>query len=320
MTPEVLDKRGLLSDNGASRESVSRQSRGGTAAEHVMTDSTIAKYIPLRNILLTTDFSEPSNRAASYAFALARRHDATIHVAHVLIPPKSCRDTQVGICDNITQRELEQYNLEAWVASCLGVGVRCRSVLCEGALGEWLACLVKDLQADLVILGTKGPKTWLSFGSQAEQIFLEAPCPVLTIGPRVSANRNSAFKQILFTTDLMDASMRAYPYVVKFAAENNGRITVLHVVGFSSSAFQYDPAIADRLRSLLSAFEQPLSTDIVVSCGDPLTIIMHYARDLATDLIVMGVEHALALEKRTSWALTRRVVRDASCPVLTIRF
>jgi nucleotide-binding universal stress UspA family protein len=172
-----------------------------------------------------------------------------------------------------------------------------------------------------LILGTKGatrPNRAL-LGSQAEEIFLEAPCPVLTIGPHFRRNGKCKFKQILFTTDVSDASMRAYSYVVNFAAESGSRLTVLHVVLTSDMRDGYDPAISDHLRSLLWAYEQPVSADVIVDCGDPLTVITRHAHHLAADLIVMGIHHAARFVTHVPWTLANRVVSDAPCPVLTVR-
>jgi nucleotide-binding universal stress UspA family protein len=174
---------------------------------------------------------------------------------------------------------------------------------------------------DLLILGTKGatgPHRAL-LGSQAEEIFREAACPVLTIGPHFRRDGKFRFKQILFTTDVSNASMRAYSYAVVFAAESGSRLTVLHVVPTSDMRVGYDPAISDHLRSVLWAYEQRTSLDVIVDCGDPLTVITRYAHQLAADLIVMGIHHAARLVTHIPWTLAHRVVSDAPCPVLTIR-
>ncbi len=45
-----------------------------------------SKRVLLTKILVTTDFSEVSDRALDYAIALARRYDARIYLAHVITP------------------------------------------------------------------------------------------------------------------------------------------------------------------------------------------------------------------------------------------
>jgi nucleotide-binding universal stress UspA family protein len=46
----------------------------------------VATTTAIRNILFTTDFSEASTRAFGYALALAQRHNATVHIVHVIVP------------------------------------------------------------------------------------------------------------------------------------------------------------------------------------------------------------------------------------------
>ena len=46
----------------------------------------VSKRVSLTKILVTTDFSEVSDRALDYAIALARRYDARIYLTHIITP------------------------------------------------------------------------------------------------------------------------------------------------------------------------------------------------------------------------------------------
>jgi nucleotide-binding universal stress UspA family protein len=282
---------------------------------------TFNAHFAIRNILVTTDFSEASTRAFGYALALAHRHDATVYVAHVIVPQGRNRQSRSGLCDNMSERDVTQHNLEAWAGSCCAEGAHYRVVLCEGVLGECVSSLIDERKVDLLVLGTKGATGMhtVLLGSQAEEIFRETRCPVLTIGPRYRNDVQCKFRQILFMTDVSDASMRAYSHAVNFAADNGSHLTVLHVVLSSDMRGGYDPAISDRLRSLLWAYEQPDSSDVIVTCGDPLRVIMSQAHHLTADLIVTGIDHAARFVTHVPWTLAHQVVNDAPCPVLTIR-
>jgi nucleotide-binding universal stress UspA family protein len=50
------------------------------------TKADVNRRVSLTKILVTTDFSEVSDRALDYALSLARRHDARIYLAHVITP------------------------------------------------------------------------------------------------------------------------------------------------------------------------------------------------------------------------------------------
>jgi nucleotide-binding universal stress UspA family protein len=53
-------------------------------AEHVKATLDSGKRVSLTAIMVTTDFSEVSDRALDYAVALARRYDARIYLTHVI--------------------------------------------------------------------------------------------------------------------------------------------------------------------------------------------------------------------------------------------
>jgi len=50
------------------------------------TKTDLANRVSISKIMVTTDFSEISDRALDYAIALARRYDARIYLAHVISP------------------------------------------------------------------------------------------------------------------------------------------------------------------------------------------------------------------------------------------
>jgi nucleotide-binding universal stress UspA family protein len=252
---------------------------------------------------------------------LARRHDAAVHVAHVLVPHGRDRNLRIGICEDVTEREAARNTLEAWIQSGESEDARCRTVLCEGALWECISSLIVEHGIDLLVIATKGatgPVDTL-LGAQAEEIFREAACPVLMIGPHVTLRTERDFGQVLFATDLSDASMRAYPNALELAAGSNGRVTVLHVVASGGALHEYDPAWSDHLRSVLSAYGKPVTSDVVVAHGVPLNVILHYAHRLPADLIVMGLHRASRCTECVPWTLAHRIVSDAPCPILTIR-
>ena len=67
-------------------------------AEHVEATLDSGKRVSLTAIMVTTDFSEVSDRALDYAVALARRYDASIYLTHVITadPFQSSRERTAG--------------------------------------------------------------------------------------------------------------------------------------------------------------------------------------------------------------------------------
>jgi len=142
---------------------------------------------PFHKILIAVDFSENSNYAFDYALTLAKQFDAELTVMHVINEPIDLRGFYVP---HISFEQLEK-EIEAGAAGMM-------EKFCQERMGDfrnYLTCLVngipyeeiirkaKEIDASLIVLGTHG-RTGLDhiiFGSTAERVVRNAPCPVLSI-------------------------------------------------------------------------------------------------------------------------------------------
>ena len=287
----------------------------------------------LANILFPTDFSEASARALPYALAVARQHDAIIHVTHVVTPARKHPGlSRIATDDAATEVfRIAEHKLQAMLEPKLIERVRCHSEVREGTVWGCVSNLIMERNINLVVLGTKaaGGLARAIHGSDAEEIFRESPCPVLTVGPQVRAARSGRFKEILFALDFTDQSMRAYSYALEFATESCGYLTVLHVVPPFPSQLgncgipEYTEMMRwlsiKEIRKATDYARHPVRPFVTVVFGDPAKVIVHYAEMLAADLIVMGIHHRKRLSTHLPWATAHEVVAHAPCPVLTVR-
>lgn len=147
--------------------------------------------IEIRRILAPTDFGECSAPALRLAATLAEKFAAELVLLHVV------QDLALAMPDAVMPTPLPGPDLEQLTESAkaslaqlverenLGrlnprVEVRVGSPVPE------ILAAARDLKADLLCVGTHG-RTGLAhliFGSQAERIIREAPCPVLTVKPQ----------------------------------------------------------------------------------------------------------------------------------------
>ena len=143
--------------------------------------------IVLKNILVATDFSEPSDVALAYGRDLARSYDSTLHVLHVVEDINLRYSPEVGIGTADLQRDLESRargQLDAIITDddrrtlkivpCVETRLSVPSGITDYAARH---------RIDLIIAGThgRGPFTKLIMGSVAERVVRTAPCPVLTV-------------------------------------------------------------------------------------------------------------------------------------------
>jgi len=287
--------------------------------------------ISLRNILLATDFSEYSQAALAVAADLARRHRATLWLAHVVpaqprlfIPGEAvptCLDAEwmVAVEDMASLR-----------LSSLLQGVSYESVLERGELWPVLADIVGKHDVDLIVLAThgRGGISKLLLGSVAEEIVRLAPSPVLTVGPESLASvvPQETLTQILYATDFQPGSLAAAAWALSLAQENHAHLTLLHVLEAQDDAANHaEPVREQTLRQLMDLIPPEARLECIpqflVECGPPADVILQVAAETKADLIVMGARpsrHSFALS-HLAWSMTHRVLALAKCPVLTVR-
>jgi nucleotide-binding universal stress UspA family protein len=143
--------------------------------------------IVLKNVLVATDFSEPSNVALAYGRDLARAYGATLHVLHVVEDMTLRYGSEFGVISPGIQEELEvgaRRQLDALITpddrDTLAVvpAVRTRLNAASG-ITEYAAAHA----IDLIVVGTHGRNAVERFlvGSAAERVVRTAPCPVLAV-------------------------------------------------------------------------------------------------------------------------------------------
>lgn len=145
--------------------------------------------IQLKRILVPTDFSDHSERAAAYAAELARRFEVRqVHCLHVVDIPADLLATSgyymTGPSEQFIEqvREESQKSLREFVAKHLK-DLPVETVFLEGRPFVEIIRYARDKDVQLIVIATHG-RTGLKhalFGSVAEKVVRKAPCPVLVV-------------------------------------------------------------------------------------------------------------------------------------------
>jgi len=296
--------------------------------------------ISVENVLYATDFSPTSESALPYAAAISRRFGSTLHVAHVLSDANILLMT--GGVDYVSVGTVyEDAHTEAkekihGITTCLGE-IPYRTHVRHGQVWKNLSSIVSEGAIDLIVVGTHG-RTGLGtllLGSVAEDILRHAPCPVLTVGPKVCGraklpefhgkSRDLApveleLQQILFATNLTPASLTVVPTAVAVAKEFGARLTLLHVIEEYSNLEERPIEVGVRqLQAVVPKdAELPYAPEIVMEFGPVAEGILNTAADREADLIVLGARPA-SHSTHMPWSTLHLVVAGATCPVLTVR-
>jgi nucleotide-binding universal stress UspA family protein len=303
--------------------------------------------IQIQRILCPVDFSDCSRRALDHAVALANWYDARVTLFHVCAPvPISAYATVASMMpsslvggedQNAVRKALETF------AAIDGTSAPIELDIGEGDAAKEIVAKAAAAQTSLIVLGTHGRSGFerLMLGSVTEKVLRKAGCPVLTVPPRVT---NAAlmpsvtFKRILCAIDFGECSMRALEYAMSLAQEASARLTVLHVVeplpnvpiedasalASIKTVREYIAAAKEEGRELLKRavpdqVRAYCEVETVLTIGTPYREILRFGDEQAADLIVLGVHGRGVVDLMFFGSTAQHIVRQAACPVLTLR-
>ena len=142
--------------------------------------------INLKAILVPVDFSDCSDAATKYGYAMAEAFGATVHLLNVVQDPYMLP----WVADGFAAAAVDLLgDWEAQEKECLGVLVPTATTATTvlqtraGSPDREIVRYAAEQHIDLIVLGThgRGPLGHMLLGSVAERVVRTAPCPVLTV-------------------------------------------------------------------------------------------------------------------------------------------
>jgi universal stress protein E len=265
------------------------------------------------------------------ALALARRLEAELHVVHAFglpdpIQAAYARELVLGPGALERYGEELQRQLEASLAGLIDVRVIGHVV--EGSTAECLGELVKELDADLLVLGaTRRGRLWKQYlGVTAEGVVRRASVPVLVL------RRSSAYPpgRVLFTTDLSGVAQpvhcEALGVVREICGSTEAELRTLLVVRHEPDSLQVDPHLLRRvaegelerfLREVRQKHSAPVGSGRV-RVGETTDEIVSEAMEWGAELVVVGTHGGQGAVRFHLGSVAGAVLRAAACDVLVI--
>jgi nucleotide-binding universal stress UspA family protein len=134
---------------------------------------------------------------------------------------------------------------------------------------------------------------------------------------------------ILHPTDFSDRAGYAFRVACALARAGGARLVILHVAQplWTLGGIQGVPPVPleygrEGLEELLRRLQPPdpaVAVEHRLELGDPAAEILRAARECSCDLIVMGTHGRGGLGRLLMGSVAEAVVRQAPCPVLTVR-
>jgi nucleotide-binding universal stress UspA family protein len=158
------------------------------------------QLVTYSHLLVPVDFSEHSKKTIEYATQLAGFTGGTLHVLHVCQPiegrggfyqPQRLLRSSEAICGehelikNLLETERREANeqLSIITQQMIAQGLKAQPVLRVGNPDEEIVQVAKELEADLIVIGSHGYRGIgrLLLGSTAERVAQYASCAVLVV-------------------------------------------------------------------------------------------------------------------------------------------
>ena len=146
-------------------------------------------------------------------------------------------------------------------------------------------------------------------------------------------------RKILFASDLTEASAPALVLALELGRRLGARVAALHVTepvyesrrwygALREDEIEFYRVVSEReqaaaLRVLAEQVNPPPgeapAVEVLVRSGSPAEVICEVAREADVDLIIMGTHGRSGLQHALLGSIAERVIRTASCAVLTVR-
>lgn len=295
--------------------------------------------LQIRRILCPIDFSDASRHALAHAATIARWYGSSITALHVRSAASFVNPSIImaALPDAVIPGLADRPDLEAELREWLRTGapdLQTEVAIAEGAPGARIVERARTLPADLIVIGSHGRVgvERLILGSVTEKVMRQASCPVMTVPPAATATSHLPFKHLLCPIDFSRSALAALQFAFSIAQESDARLTLVSVFESNQDHAAKHPADTSEFRSRwesettreLNALVPDevrnwCSVESTVAFGRAPDQILRLALTARADLIVMGVQGRTAIDMALFGSTTNAVVREASCPVLTLR-
>lgn len=280
----------------------------------------------IQKILVPTDFSQDSSKAFSYALWFADHIGASIDLVHIVYPGTDVMDFP-SLAAQVTKVQIETAEevMQAFTNEALtrlettkdikNVPV-VRPRVDVGTPSALVTSLAKDLESDMIIMGTRGEHNRLevAFGSVTTSVIRRSPVPVLVVPAELEAIR---IRNIGYATSLDESDPYHIWQAGQMLAPFSAILKIVHVRTAFDEKKDIDlPALetflAGKDLALQVSFHE--STDTDIEEGLENFVSLH-----KIDLLIMYSPKRDLFERLGHRSLTRKMVLFSHVPLLVMK-
>ncbi len=294
----------------------------------MVTAAVTATGVGIHNVLIATDLSHSSSDILRLGIDVCQSYGTHAFLIYVLPRDEfmlagfeayaAARDAARRDLFELEEQLRSQYEWEQ--------GKHYELLMSEGDIADRILDCAREKHIDLIVLGTHGRKglTKAIIGSVAERVFRHSEVPVLTLGPSAHGSFASGPKRIVAPIDFTPASQSAARYACALARDKHAELLLINVIDHAPGGAMADMeclkrGVEERLTELVRDDMDPGRLRVIAEFGKVVPSILDAVWNTKADLMVLGVHNYPGLLDHFRWQTAYDLVRQSSCPVLTIR-
>ncbi|MGA8041380.1 MAG: universal stress protein [Terracidiphilus sp.] len=247
----------------------------------------------LKTIVVATALDGGSDGALEYARKLASAYGARIVLAHGLDP------MEYADVDAVPGRVLKKLPdetraaLDRMAADLLQEGIHSHSEVRQGEVTEMLLTVVRQYEAGLILVGTKGRYGAgpVAVGSVAEQLVRRAPCAVMAVAADWNAGpfRPEPGGPVMLALERNEAMRAAVDTAISLAQTFKRPLLVVHARTAAEASAFLNPGATTQEQFGIEA-PKGMAVRCLVKDGTPVDAVVAAIEQHRPSVLVMGVK------------------------------
>lgn len=269
----------------------------------------------MKTILVPTDFSKAAENALNTAKIIARKTNATIHIANFYsIPVVDYAYPDVSMSAEILEqtRKAAILGTEQVVAHLKDYGYSVASTVDIGLVSEEITALAGKIEADMIVMGTTGANGIVNkiMGSNAAHVMQKTTCPIL-LKPEKSNIDN--IKNVIYLAQLEEVDIEILTKL--FTLGEDLGFDNIKIVNVSTGFFfkEINEDLIDLMKKTFGSYKIKFAN---VEGADMKEGVDKYLEEHKTDLVVMSTHKKTFLERIFAKSNTQEMALYSNMPLL----
>lgn len=247
----------------------------------------------LKTIVVATDLDGRSEAALEYARKLAGAYGARIVLAHGLDP------VEYAAVESVPGRLLQGMSdkaraaLDAMIADLIREGIHSHSEVRQGAVVQMLLDVVRQYEAGLIVIGTKGQQGAgpIAVGAIVEELVRKAPCPVMAVAADWNAGefRPVPGGPVLLAMERNGAAVAAADTACSIARMFKRTLLVVHARASAEVSAILNPG-STRMEDFGIKQGADFPVRFIIKDGNPTDAIVRTIEQYKPSILVVGVK------------------------------